>query len=280
MPKGKKKKQRRPQVPALSWGDKAIYNFLAVLSTVMGFVALFLFVRLQGRMTAEPDMMAVSDNPLGGFVLFVYVFSHVGVFLELKRSKVHLFGRRDITYGPPKWKEAYPIFRKHPKVSRKPAELRRLRLEWIGYLVGWAVVLTVCCMTFFPRQVWLADGSVKVYDRTNQLAHHYEPEDVEQLRFETTWDRKGRGFHGRYSAELQIRLRMEDGREFLFNWQAFNISDMERLEELRAMAALKDALPEGKVSHLIAEGYAPEDVILDNDYTPEEAALLRQLFGS
>ena len=271
MPKGKKKKQRRPQVPALSWGDKAIYNALAALSTVMGFVALFLFVRLQGRMTAEPGVLAVSDNPLGGFVLFAYVFSHVGVFLELKRHKVHLFGRRDITYGPPKWKEAYPIFRKHPKVSRKPEELRKLRLEWIGYLAGWAVVLAICCMTFFPRQVWMMDGSVKVYDRANQLTAQYAHGDVEQLRFETTWNKHGKW---RYSAELRVRIRMEDGTEVLFSDQELGLSET----TLEAMVELKESLPEGIVSHLIHADYPPEAVIRDNDCSPEEAALLRKLF--
>ena len=274
MPKGKKKKQRRPQVPALSWGDKAIYNALAVLSTVMGFVALFLFVRLQGRMTAEQGVLAVSDNPLGGFVLFMYVFSHVGVFLELKQHKVHLFGRRDITYGPPKWKEAYPIFRKHPKVNRKPEELRKLRLEWIGYLAGWAVVLTVCCMTFFPRQVWMMDGSVKVYDRSNQLTAQYAHGDMEQLRFETTWNKNGRGLNARYSAELQVRIRMEDGTELLFSYQELSLSET----TLEAMVELKESLPEGVVSHRINADYPPEAVIRDNDYSPEEAALLRKLF--
>lgn len=274
MPKGKKKKQRRPQVPALSWGDKAIYNLLAALSAVMGFVALFLFVWLQGRMTAEPGILAVSDNPLGGFVLWVYVFIHMCIFLDLKLHKVHLFGRRDITYGPPKWKEAYPIFRKHPKVSRKPSELRWLHMKWIAYLAGWAVVLTICCMTFFPRQVWMMDGRVKVYDRSNQLIQHYSHGDIEQLRFETTWSKSGRGFAARYSAELQVRIWMEDGTEILFSYRELHPSE----RALEAMVDLKNSLPDGTVSCLIDKDYTPEDVIRDNDYTPEEAALLRKLF--
>jgi hypothetical protein len=275
VPKGKKKKQRRPQVPALSWGDKAIYNVLVALSVVMSFVALFLFVWLQGRMTAEPGVLAVSDNPLGGFVLWAYVFIHMGIFLDLKLHKVHLFGRRDITYGPPKWKEAYPIFRKHPKVSRKPTELRMLRMKWIAYLVGWAAVLVACCMTFFPRQVWMMDGSVKVYDRSNQLIQHYSHGDIEQLCFETTWSKSGKGFTARYRAELQVRIRMEDGTEILFSYRELYPSE----RALEAMVDLKNSLPEGTVSCLIDKEYTPEDVIRDNDYTPEEAALLRQLFA-
>lgn len=274
MSKGKKKKQRRPQVPALSRCDKAVYNVLAALSTVMGFVALFLFIRLQGRMTADQAVLAVSDNPVGGFVLLVYVFSHVGVFLELKQHKVHLFGRRDITYGPPKWKEAYPIFRKHPKVSRKPEELRKLRLEWIGYLAGWAVVLAVCCMTFFPRQVWLMDGSVKVYDRCNQLTQQYVHGDLEQIRFETTWSKNGRGLTSRYCAKLQVRIWMEDGTELLFSYEDLYLSE----RALEAMVELKESLPDSAVSHLINKDYPPEAVIRDNDYSTEEAALLRKLF--
>lgn len=276
MPKGKKKKQRRPQVPALSKGDKAIYNVLAALSVVMSFAALFLFVWLQGRMTAEPGVLAVSDNPLGGFVLWVYVFIHMGIFLDLKLNKIHLFGRRDITYGPPKWKEAYPIFRKHPRISRKPAALRRVRLQWIGYLAGWAVVLTVCRMTFFSRQVWMMDGSLKVYDRANQLIQHYSHGDMEQLCFETTWSKSGKGLAVRYSAELQVRLRMADGTELLFSPGELHPSE----GALEAMVDLKESLPEGTVSCLIDKDYPPEDVIRDNDYTQEEAALLRQLFGS
>lgn len=274
MPKGKKKKQRRPQVPALSRGDKAIYNVLAALSTVMGFVALFLFVWLQGMMTAEPGILAVSDNPLGGFVLWVYVFIHMCIFLDLKLHKVHLFGRRDITYGPPKWKEAYPIFRKHPKVSRKPSELRWLHMKWIAYLAGWAVVLTICCMTFFPRQVWMMDGRVKVYDRSNQLIQHYSHGDIEQLCFETTWNRHGRGLTARYSAELQVRIRMEDGTEILFSYRELHPSE----RTLETMVDLKESLPDGVVSHRINTDYPPEAVIRDNDYSPEEAALLRKLF--
>jgi hypothetical protein len=73
---------------------------------------------------------------------------------------------------------------------------------------------------------------------------------------------------------------MEDGREFRFNYQNLNLSEMERLEELEAMVALKESLPDGTVSHLIDKEYPPENVILDNDYTPEEAALLYQLFES
>lgn len=274
MAKGKKKKQRRPQVPALSRYDKAIYNVLAALSTVMGFVALFLFVRLQGRMTADQAVLAVSDNPVGGFLLFAYVFSHVGVFLELKQHKVHLFGRRDITYGPPKWKEAYPIFRKHPKVSRKPEELRKLRLEWIGYLAGWAVVLAVCCMTFFPRQVWMMDGSVKVYDRCNQLTQRYAHGDMEQLRFETTWSKNGRGLTARYCAKLQVRIWMEDGTELLFSYEDLYLSET----ALEAMVELKESLPDSAVSHRINADYPPEAVIRDNGYSTEEAELLRKLF--
>jgi hypothetical protein len=280
MPKGRKKKQRRPQVPALSRGDKAIYNVLMVLSPVVGWGCMVLWVEMQNRLAAKPGVMAVSAPKESGILAFVYLFLHVAFFLELKQKKVHLFGRTDITYGPPKWQAAYPIFRKHPKVERKPGEKRKLWRNWTAYIAVWLVILVVLALSFYPRKLWMTDGSVKVYDCTNQLTQVYTPEDIEQLRFETTWRKRGRGFRAQNQAVLQIRLWMEDGREFRFNYQNLNLSEMERLEELEAMVALKESLPDGTVSHLIDKEYPPENVILDNDYTPEEAALLYQLFES
>ena len=118
------------------------------------------------------------------------------------------------------------------------------------------------------------DGSVKVYDRSNQLTQQYSPGDMEELRFETTWSKSGKGLTARYCAKLQVRIRMEDGTELLFSYRELSLSET----TLGAMVELKESLPNGVVSHLIDADYPLEAVIRDNDYSPEEAALLRKLF--
>ncbi len=279
MPKGKKKKQRRPQVPALSRGDKAIYNVLAALSMPVGFAVMALYVAAQRRMTVEAGLLAASRNFLGGALLFVFLSVHVGIFQELKRCKVHLFGRKDITYGPPQWREAYPVFRKHPRVSRKPKELRKLRLEWAGYLALWAAVLVFAWMTFFPRTVLLTDGTVKAYDKFDRETVVCEADTLAQLRFETELERVGRRYGSHWEPRLLVRLTDEDGAVYLFDQSDLNNSRLERQAWLTALVELKGSLPPERVAAYIEPKATVEKLIHEGNYTAEEAALLYRLFG-
>lgn len=275
MPKGRKKKQRRPQIPALSRGDKAIYNVLMALCLPVSLAALFLWRTRQVRLLSQ-DALAMSETAVGGFVLFAFLFAHVGIFAELKQNKVHLFGRRDITYGPPKWREAYPILRPHPKVHRKPEEQRRLRRNWIAYLACWLAVVLIAWGAVYPRKVWETDGGVTVYGWRNRAVRVVEPEELVQVCFETDSIMISRNH---WTAGLQIRLTTAEGETYLFDQRDQSSSCRTREEWLTRLVQLKDALPPGVAANMINLDYDLEDVIRDNDYTPAEAALLYRLFS-
>lgn len=279
MAKKRRKPRRRPQIPALSWGDKAIYNVLTALSPAVAFGLLYLATRWQLRIVAEGGALAASTNLLGGILLFLFVCFHVAIFLQLKQNKVHLFGRRDITYGPPQWRAAYPIFRPHPKVERKPDELWSLRLRWAAYLAAWVVVLTVFLLTLCPRDVWNEDGSVTVHSSSNQIVEEYAPEEITLVCFETTSFRTGGKYGGRYKAGIQVRLTTRDGTEFRFESSNFNYLSDDPDDGLRALLSLKEHFDPGVIEYRIDPDNDLEDVIRDRDYTGEEAKLLYQLFG-
>lgn len=279
MAKKRRKPRRRPQIPALSRGDKAIYIMLMILSPVAGFGLLYLATRWQIRIAAEGGALAAATNPLGGVLLFLFAFFHAGIFLQLKQDKVHLFGRRDITYGPPQWREAYPIFRKHPKVERKPGELWSLRWRWRAYLTAWAVVLLVFFLLLCPRSAWNADGSVVVYNSFNQVREEYTIEEIDQVCFETAFFRTGGKYTRHYKSGVQACVTTSDGEVFRFDYRDFNYISDESDDGLRAMVKLKAIFDPDIVEYRIDPENDLEDVISDRNYNEEMIALLHQLFG-
>lgn len=278
MAKKRRKPRRRPQIPALSRGDKAIYIMLMILSPVAGFGLLYLATRWQIRIAAEGGALAAATNPLGGVLLFLFAFFHAGIFLQLKQDKVHLFGRRDITYGPPQWREAYPIFRKHPKVERKPGELWSLRWRWRAYLTAWAVVLLVFFLLLCPRSAWNADGSVVVYNSFNQVREEYTIEEIDQVCFETAFFRTGGKYTRHYKSGVQACVTTSDGEVFRFDYRDFNYISDESDDGLSAMVRLKDIFDPDIVEYRIDPENDLEDVISDRNYDEEMIDLLHQLF--
>lgn len=279
MAKKRRKPRRRPQIPALSRTDKVIYHVLMILSPVLGFGLLYLATRWQSAIAAEGGTVAAVTNPLGGMLLFLFAFFHAGIFLQLKQDKVHLFGRRDITYGPPQWREAYPIFRKHPKVERKPDELWSLRWRWGAYLTAWAVVLAVFFLTLCPRDAWNADGSVTVWGSFDQVKKEYTVEEIDQVCFETDFFRTGGRRSSRYEAGVQVYVTTADGEVFRFDYSDFNYLSGEADDGLSAMVKLKDIFDPGIIEYRIDPENDLEDVISDRNYNEEMIELLHLLFN-
>lgn len=278
MAKKRRKPRRRPQIPALSRTDKAIYHVLMLLSPVFGFGLLYLATEWQSAIAAEGGTVAAVTNPLGGILLLLFAFFHALIFLQLKQEKVHLFGRRDITYGPPQWRAAYPIFRKHPKVERSADELWSLRWRCGAYLTAWAVVLAVFFLTLCPRSAWNADGSVTVWGSFNQVKTEYAAEEITRVCFETTSIRTGGRRSGHYQASVQVRVTTADGEMFRFDPSDFNYLSGEWDDGLRAMVRLKAFFDPDIIEYRIDPENDLEDVISERNYDEEMTALLYLLF--
>ena len=145
-----KKKKRRIQAPSLSGLDKGIYYFLMGCCVFFSFLPLApMLIHSQGLFFEDSHMIAQLHTGLG-FSVFLNLFAgfSLAIILDwLRRKKQPIFGKSHITYGPPQWKNIYPLTHKQFWTNLWANKKTSCR--------GYPVQLRDCQSDRFRRVVWI-----------------------------------------------------------------------------------------------------------------------------
>ena len=268
-----KKSKRRAQAPSLSALDKGIYWVLIACSFA---ACLFLYPAIIGnfRQSVFEDAHILAQNSQGTAVLvFFGLFLGLGlalVFNRLRRMKQPIFGKPDVTYGPPQWKPVYPLVSRQFRTDKK-----RVITGSLCVLALLSLTVSVTVLGLQPRQCLHDDGSVAVYNCFGDRTAQYSRSDVSGVRICTRLyrDRKTLDDWG-----IQMEITMKDGEVFFFTQQTFRGLDEEIHGALTGMAQIKASFDPAMIT-LEGQEQLP-GVARDMNLTPEETELLYLLFDA
>lgn len=273
----RKKKPRKPRMPPLGTLDKWIYGIgLAVTGVgTMGFLILGTWLS-EKNAYADPRVVAANCR-IAGLLLSAWCFVMFIALLNCVGRDRPFFGRKDISYGPPKYPEIYPLMMKNaPDTWRSPkvAANRRINRKILLWL---AVGTLVFALAMFHggvnrRNVLFEDGSVAVYNGWNQETDHRERNETVEMRILTISQRRNKSRRVTWNVEIQIVYE-----ERLFSFLAGDFrGDWERT--LNTMLKLKADFSRRGIPVVIGGTERLEDVIDDRNLGPEEVELLYRLF--
>lgn len=263
----RKKKNRKKQMPPLSWADKVVY-WVAMILSFCGIWVILPVLLLQRHIAFQDNtVIASSEGPGVLFVIpltiwFVAVFACV---YEAYKKRTPLFGIKGFRYGPPQWAPKYPLFMKN-----KPSRYWLTEKQKIA--IGILAVLTVLCwavfpMSFYERTCLHTDGSLTYYNAVNQAEKHWETQNIHAVKFDIC-------LTGGKSANwvIELTLETEDETEFYFRGGEFagsweeTLGNMLRIKEHFSRSVSIDGVE--YLDHLIE----------DYSFTDAELELLYQLF--
>lgn len=269
-----KKKKRRIQVPSLSPLDKGLYYALIAIFFVAG---LFLFPAIIGSyrrsVFQNQSILAINSHGIFPVVTLGAILGCGSALLMywLLRRKQPIFGKANITYGPPQWKPVYPIFSKqfwHIAISNKKWLIAVCSATLLIVLI--VPVLTSLCLP--PRQCLLDDGSIEIYNSLNENTATYNASDVESLRIYTrVFSHKGADDYG-----IEMDLTMRDGERFWFSYHDFRAGSNDTRGSIAGMHHIKSCFDPSIV--VLEEQVDIQTVIDSMDLNQQEIELLYELF--
>lgn len=279
----KKRKKHRPQAPSLSSFDKFLYWLLASCSLLIGCFFLPILYRVYyDQCFEDPSLLAQSDK---GFIfgMMYWLFLWIGiaaVLLELRSRKQPIFGKKGITYGPPKWKAVYPLFSrtfwKHFLANRK-----RVLITAVAALLVTSLTTGVTMASLFARDQLYNDGSIRGFNFLNQQVQHCTASDVVEIHICTEYDSNGNHRIGRFGIKrrgswgIQLRIHTNDGIIY-FDDRHFRPDQGSMDESLIGMLQIKALFDPDQIV-IVGTDKIPR-VIADQEFTQEEAQLLYDLF--
>lgn len=271
-------------MPPLSLLDKTIYGSLSIC----GFLLVCLLIItpvLYGLYIpfVDEQVIAYQNRENYGFALpflFYIIVTIASLLGSAYSSRLPIFGKRGIRYGPPEYPPVYPIFMKkrpYKWVSEKKKKSKRITV-WM-WLVGCVICLALYPLSFSGRICLTQDGSVQVYNAFNQIKEEYHPEQIESVTFDTYLQsnhylRRSISYYFRdRDWKCYVNITVLGGKEYSFVQGNFRYP----MDPLESMMQLKAQYPpeilrfEG-IEHL-------ERVAADHNYTKEETQMLYELFG-
>ena len=267
-----KKKKRRAKMPALSKLDKAIYFilFLTAIVLIYAILGAALFI---ARKIAFADVDVIAFREHAGILwilpLLLTLLVLLGVAIDgTYNAKLPIFGRRDITYGPPKWADHYPLFQKgRSQKALRPTEEKRRRIGAALLSVWLGLCVAVTPLAMYGRDCLYRDGSIRIYNMWNVETTRYRADDMQSVTFETYHD------NGQWMPAVTVELH--NGKSYWFSYGDFRGNASETLacmEQLRS-AAPKHVLRYDGTDRLDA---VIEDLDIENE---TDIARLYALFG-
>lgn len=264
-------------MPSLGALDRCIYGFgIAVTGTgSMGFLLLGVWLA-QKKAFADPQVVAANCG-IGGALLSVWCFVMFMVLLNGAGRERPIFGRKDITYGPPKYPEIYPLMMKNAPDTWKSPTVAANRRTNRKILLGIAVGTLVFALVMFPggvnrRNVLFEDGTAAEYNGRNQETDHRELSETVELRILTDGQRRAKSRRTVWTVEIHIVY--ED------RFYSFHANDFQGSWEdiLNAMLDLKADFIRRGIPVVIGGADKLENVIDDKNLTAENVRLLYRLF--
>ncbi len=249
MAKRKKQKAQRPVAelprrgPKLGWQDRLLYLGAIGLCIAAATGTGLLFWHLGCRLTfAPPEVIASGWDYRRTLLIFLplwFCFVAMVIGAVPLQYRVPVFGRKDVSYGPPQYSGIYPLLWKNrPQLwmSRKDqvrkATARKKRIVFT--IVSFLVCLLLSGLSVAGRVVLLRDGTVQVYNCLGQKTVCYGQEEVTAIHIDIE---AGGGRYGRGLYSPKMTLRFSDGHSHAFSFGGFRGDDT---AELRAMIFIRD----------------------------------------
>lgn len=213
-----KKKKRRIQIPSLSALDKGIYYVSIVVFLLSGaFFCPFIIGDYRKQLFQSGDALAISGFESWLVLLGLVLGGGLALLMFcLLQKKQPIFGKNNITYGPPQWKSVYPLFSKQFWRITVKNKKRVITVCSVALLIVLIVpILTLFCLQ--PRKCLHNDGSISVYNYLNENTATYKVSNVEKIRIYTrVFSRKGSDDYG-----IQLEFTMDNGERFWFAYNEF-----------------------------------------------------------
>ncbi len=222
-------------MPKLSWKDQLIY--WTIITPLMGLSVFGIFISLlfQDKIAfADSHVLAatVGEGNLNCFFLMLWCMAaFVVVLAGFQQHRVPIFGRKDVTYGPPKYDAVYPLLSK----DRPKKTLNRPQKKWriIAAVLMLGSFLFSAAMfprSFYGRAVLLDDGTISVYNASNELVRHYSAKEISSVQLDTYASGK---YNNNWTTELVVYT--EDSEFFRFASHSFRGDELHQLEAMLAM---------------------------------------------
>ena len=264
----KKSKRKSPALrpPPLSGLDKAVYVclFLADLALLFGML-LGLFSLQQKIAYADPTVMcSAARGSVFWAAPFLTVFAIItmGGLLTAYGDKKPIFGKKGIPYGSVHYAPVYPLFMKdRPKSYVRPSEKRYRRFILRLAVGALAVTLLLTPLALYGRSSLREDMSITVYSVFDREQRRYGQEDIDTVTFAIHRRSKG------YGLTLRAEIRTKDGRRY----------DYGGTGDLDTLLYIKSHVSPSQVRYRWENRL--EELIRRKDFTPDEAAKVRALFG-
>ena len=279
--KSKQKSKKRPlssrSMPKLGWQDNLLYAVLTVLLFGIALCPLLLPMLLKESLSFRDSRVVAfaGTGDLWGLIPMFFLFLMTLILMAVYWGQRHpIFGRKDVSYGPPRYPSIYPLLWKNkPQIRRGQKETEQDKKETRTTVTVLTVVLVVSlalgALAYCGRETLHRDGTVVTYNPFNREADNRTPEELTAVRVDTYAYKNRRSPRG-YSVELN--LEFQDGSTCRFVLGNFR---GDTLEELQTLLALKE-----RYGPLFQAGDATylRDVVQDMDLTAEEEELLHRLF--
>lgn len=259
-------------MPKLGWKDQLFYWSLIIPNMALSLGGIFISLLAQEKVAFSDSRVVAStvgEGNLNSFFLMLWcLIAFVVILAGFQQHRVPVFGRKDITYGPPKYDNVYPLLSKD--LPRKKLSPSQKRWRIIGAMLILGSFLFSAAMfprSFYGRAVLLEDGTIEVYNASNALTRYYSADEITEVRMDTYSSGK---YGGNWKAEMVVT--MEDGEFFRFAAHSFAGDD---LHQLQTMLTLKEGYGE-----IVTIDGAEElaKVIRSQKYDAEAQALLLELF--
>lgn len=259
-------------MPKLGWVDQAIYWTAILLTMGFSLSGIFISVIAQEHVAFSDSRViafTVGEGNLNSFFLIFWcLIAFVVILAGFQQHRVPLFGRSDASYGPPKYNPVYPLFRKDNRRKKLTASQKRWRILIIVLIVlSFLFSAAMFPRSFYGRAVLLDDGTIAVYDTSNELTRSYSAAEIVEVRLNTYADGK---YSRNWKAEMVVYTR--DQEFFRFAASSFAGDDLQQLQTMLDMKA--------RYAPLVAIQGADDlaSVIRSQKYGTQEQALLHELF--
>lgn len=274
----RKAKKKVHPMPKLGMLDALLY-WSAIVLCIIGFIAAMAVPRLAREGAAFSDPHVIATSPMGGesnwlwlaFWLMIMGF----IIYSWYHERVHIFGRKDVKYGPPAYPRRYPLLMKNKPyhwVSAKEVALRKRAVTISATLMLlWLVIgLWLYPASMYERADLYSNGAIITYNSENQQDSIYRSSDVESVEIKIVSRKKIRSVTRRWYIDFVLNLN--DGVQIVYRNTEFK---GEWKETLLALVQLKSQFASKLVIH---NSENLERLIRYYELDAEEVKLLNQLF--
>ena len=264
-------------MPELGALDRCVYALLIALTLLGAVLMVPVFLTLENRIPFDaPAVVAYSNRMgiLGVFLACILMVLVISALIGGCTRKFPIFGAAGVPYGGPEWTPVYPLLmptRDVPEQVRR--DVREGRQIAALLLAGVLLAGVVFGVSLLSGNRLDGDGGIRWLWGFGWECEHYEPEDVEQVTVVISRVGSNRGLSTK-RCEIVLDIQTADERV-----HSFFLRDFRKNGDSSQVALLKQVLEcyDG-AQLLLGNGHLLEELFCDQQYSPEDMAILGELF--